>query len=215
MKSEEALRIILETKVVAVIRMKDPRRLAQVVEAIRAGGVRAVEITMTVPGAADIIRDLVRNKPADGLVGAGTVLDAVAAEAVLDAGAEFVVSPVTDFDVIRLCRGRGVMVVPGAYTPTEILAAWRAGADIVKVFPATSLGPQFFRDLKGPLPDIRLMPTGGVSVENARDFIAHGACAVAVGTALLDKKLIDAGDWAALTKKARDLVLSLREAPAQ
>jgi len=214
MERDDALRIILETKVVAVIRMKDPRRLAQVVEAIRAGGIRAVEITMTVPGAADIIRDLVRNKPADGLVGAGTVLDAAAAETVLEAGAEFVVSPVTDLGVIRLCRARGVLVVPGAYTPTEILAAWRSGADIVKVFPATSLGPKFFKDLKGPLPDVRLMPTGGVSLENAKDFIAHGACAVAVGTALLDKKLIESGAWAELTRKARDLVLSLQAAPA-
>ena len=114
MDREDALRIVLETKVIAVIRMKDPRRLAQVVEAIRAGGIRAVEITMTVPGAADIIRGLVRSKPAGGLVGAGTVLDIADARAVLDAGAEFVVSPVTDFEVIRLCREREVLVVPGA-----------------------------------------------------------------------------------------------------
>jgi len=213
MEREDALRIVLESKVIAVIRMTDPRQLGQVVEAIRAGGVKAVEITMTVPGAAAVIRDLVRTKPADGLVGAGTVLDAAAAETVLDAGAEFIVSPVTDFNVVRLCRARRVLVVPGAYTPTEILAAWKVGADIVKVFPATSLGPKFFRDLKGPLPDIRLMPTGGVSLENAKDFIAHGACAVAVGTALLDKKLIEAGDWEGLTRKARDLVLSLQSSP--
>jgi 2-dehydro-3-deoxyphosphogluconate aldolase/(4S)-4-hydroxy-2-oxoglutarate aldolase len=163
MRRDDALRIVLETKVIAVIRMKDPRLLAQVVEAIRAGGIRAVEITMTVPGAADIIRDLVRNKPADGLVGAGTVLDAAAAVAVLEAGAEFVVSPVTDFEVVRLCRERDVLVVPGAYTPTEILAAWRAGPISSRSFRRRPRA----QVLPGPaaLPDVRPMPTGGPSRE--------------------------------------------------
>jgi 2-dehydro-3-deoxyphosphogluconate aldolase/(4S)-4-hydroxy-2-oxoglutarate aldolase len=112
--------------------------------------------------------------------------------------------------MIMACREADVLVVPGAFTPTEIVAAWRAGADIVKVFPATSLGPQFFRDLRGPLPHIRLMPTGGVTLENARELLEAGACCVGIGTALLDKKMIDADDWEALASRARRLVESLR-----
>jgi 2-dehydro-3-deoxyphosphogluconate aldolase/(4S)-4-hydroxy-2-oxoglutarate aldolase len=129
---------------------------------------------------------------------------------VIAAGADFVVSPIADGDMIMACREAEVLVAPGAFTPTEIVAAWRAGADIVKVFPATSLGPQFFRDLRGPLPHIRLMPTGGVTLENAREFLAAGACCVGIGTALLDRKAIEAGDWKGITSRARQLVESLR-----
>jgi 2-dehydro-3-deoxyphosphogluconate aldolase/(4S)-4-hydroxy-2-oxoglutarate aldolase len=125
-------------------------------------------------------------------------------------GAEFVVSPVTNFDMIQVCRRRDTFVAPGAFTPTEIVAAWKQGADVVKVFPATSVGPKYFKDLKGPLPQIRLMPTGGVSIENAADFIRNGACCVAIGTALLDQKSIERNDWEALTAKAAALVESLR-----
>ena len=189
--------------------MKDAARLGEAAAALRRGGVTAIEITMTVPGAADIIRELARTKPAGTLIGAGTVLDAGTATEVIAAGADFVVSPVTDRDTIQACREAGVLVAPGAFTPTEIVAAWRAGADIVKVFPATSLGPQFFRDLRGPLPFVRLMPTGGVTLENARLFLAAGACAVGIGTALVDAKSVEAGDWEAIETRARVLVASL------
>ncbi|RPJ02153.1 MAG: bifunctional 4-hydroxy-2-oxoglutarate aldolase/2-dehydro-3-deoxy-phosphogluconate aldolase [Candidatus Aminicenantes bacterium] len=189
--------------------MKDAARLGEAAAALRRGGVTAIEITMTVPGAVDIIREMVRTKPQGTLVGAGTILDAGTATEVIAAGADFVVSPVTDRDTIQACREAGVLVAPGAFTPTEIVAAWRAGADIVKVFPATSLGPQFFRDLRGPLPFIRLMPTGGVTLENARLFLAAGACAVGIGTALVDAKSVEAGDWEALETRARVLMASL------
>jgi 2-dehydro-3-deoxyphosphogluconate aldolase / (4S)-4-hydroxy-2-oxoglutarate aldolase len=210
MNRDEALDIILASKVIAVIRMKDPEKVARVVEAVRRGGVRAIEITMTTPSALEMIVDQVRSKPAGALIGAGTVLDAAMAEKVIRAGAEFVVSPITNFDMIEACRRSGTFVAPGALSPTEILAAWERGADVVKVFPATSVGPKYFQDLRGPFPNIRLMPTGGVGIENAGEFIRSGACCVAIGTALLDKKAIAAGDFEVLTEKARILVESLR-----
>ena len=209
MTKEQVLGAILQTKVVAVIRMKDAARLADVAAALGRGGVKALEVTMTVPGAVEIIREMARTKAPGTLVGAGTVLDAGTATDVIAAGADFVVSPTSDMETIRACRDAGVLVAPGAFTPTEIIAAWRAGADIVKVFPATSLGPQFFRDLRGPLPQVRLMPTGGVTVENAREFLAAGAAAVGIGTALVDAKAVEAGDWAALEERARRLMASL------
>jgi len=202
--------IILEDKVVAVVRLKDAGLLRRAVEAIREGGVRCIEITMTIPGALDVIKTLSADDSLDIVVGAGTVLGAAAAEAVIEAGARFVVSPVLDEDVIRVCRSRDMFVVPGAFSPTEIVRARSAGADIVKVFPAASLGPGFFKDIKGPFPDILLMPTGGITIENARSFIDQGACCVAIGTALLDKKLIAESRWADLAQRARYLVESLK-----
>lgn len=210
MTKDKVLESLLVSRAVAVIRMTDAAKIAEVAAALRKGGVTALEVTMTVPGAVEIIRAMARDKEPGVLVGAGTVLDARTASDVIAAGADFVVSPVMDTDMVRACREAEVLVVPGAFTPTEIVAAWRAGADIVKVFPATSLGPQFFRDLRGPLPHIRLMPTGGVTLENAREFIAAGACCVGIGTALLDRKTIDADDWEALASRARRLVESLR-----
>jgi 2-dehydro-3-deoxyphosphogluconate aldolase/(4S)-4-hydroxy-2-oxoglutarate aldolase len=209
MDKAKVLEGLLASKVVAVIRMSDASKMEAVAGALRRGGVRAIEVTMTVPGAAGIIRDLAgRKKPGD-LVGAGTVIDAGTASDVIAAGADFVVSPVTDMDVVRACRDAEVLIAPGAFTPTEIVTAWRSGADIVKVFPATSLGPQFFRDLRGPLPQVRLMPTGGVTLENAKDFLAAGACCVGIGTALVDKALVDKGDGRALAARAAALVRSL------
>jgi len=209
MAKEKVLETIFQTKVVAVIRMADSGKLLKVVEAVQAGGVKAIEITMTVPDAIEVIRAMARTKPAGVVIGAGSVLDPETARAAILAGAEFVVSPVTNFDTIRLCIRYGIPVMPGALTPTEIVAAWQAGADIVKIFPATSVGPKYFKDIHGPLPQIRLMPTGGVSLENSADFIKNGACCVGIGTALLDTKAIAAGDWNALTENARKLIASV------
>lgn len=209
MDRDRVLDIILSSKVIAVIRMSDTDKLAKVTEAIKQGGVKALEITMTTPAAIEIIAAMAKRKSADVLVGAGTVLDPETAAQAIHAGADFVVSPVTNFEMIRVCRRYDTFVAPGAFTPTEILAAWERGADVVKVFPATSVGPKYFKDIKGPLPQVRLMPTGGVSIENAREFIANGACCVAIGTALLDKKAIQAENWDVLTQKAKALVDSL------
>jgi 2-dehydro-3-deoxyphosphogluconate aldolase/(4S)-4-hydroxy-2-oxoglutarate aldolase len=211
MKREKALEAILATKVIAVIRMPDPTRIFDVMEALKNGGVKVLEITMTVPGALDIIRSMAKKKSEGVLVGAGTVLDAETAVAAISSGADFIVSPIAEPGMIAACRAHDAFVAPGALTPTEIVSAWNKGADMVKVFPATSFGPQYFRDLRGPFPQIRLMPTGGVTVENARSFIEAGACAVGIGTALLDKKAMEAGDWGGLTARARQLVESLRD----
>jgi 2-dehydro-3-deoxyphosphogluconate aldolase/(4S)-4-hydroxy-2-oxoglutarate aldolase len=210
MRRDKARDAILESKIIAVIRMADAGRVFEVAEALRKGGVNILEITMTVPGALDIIRTMAEKKPEGVLVGAGTVLDGETAAAAIWSGADFIVSPIAEPGMIAACRAHDAFVAPGAFTPTEIVSAWDKGADIVKVFPATSVGPQYFRDLKGPFPQIRLMPTGGVTVENARDFIKAGASAVGIGTALLDKKAIEAGDWGVLTERARQLVESLR-----
>jgi 2-dehydro-3-deoxyphosphogluconate aldolase/(4S)-4-hydroxy-2-oxoglutarate aldolase len=209
MRKDEVLDIVLSTKAIAVIRLADAEKLGQVVEAIKKGGMKAIEITMTTPRALEIIAAMSKTRSADSLIGAGTVLDPETALQAIRAGADFIVSPITNFETINVCRKYDRFVAPGAFTPTEIVAAWEAGADVVKVFPATSVGPKYFKDLKGPLPQIRLMPTGGVSIENAREFIENGACCVAIGTALLDKKAIEAEDWDVLTQRAKTLMNSL------
>ena len=196
----------------AVIRLKEPDRLRAVVDAIADGGIRAIEVTMTVPGAVTMIRELARTMPAGFILGAGTVLDRETALAVMDAGAQFVVSPVFRTSVIDACHERGIAAMPGCFTPTEILGAWDAGADVVKVFPATALGPAFFKDVRGPLPQVKLMPTGGVSLDNAGDWIRAGAVAVGVGTALLDPRAIASGDYATLRANAERIVASVRGA---
>ena len=203
---------IEEAGVVAVIRLQEPDKLRAVVEAIGQGGIRAIEVTMTVPGAVELIRQLAPTLPAGFILGAGTVLDPETAQQVIDAGAQFVVSPVFRRGVIDACHDRGVAVMPGCFTPTEILDAWDAGADVVKVFPATSLGPNFFKDVRGPLPHVKLMPTGGVSLDNAGDWIRAGAVAVGVGTALLDIKAITSGDYAVLRANAERIVAGVRAA---
>lgn len=202
MNKEEVLQKISEYGVVAVIRMNDPEKLSKVIEAIRIGGVKCIEITMTVPGAVEVIRALASTVPPDVLIGAGTVTSAEIAVAVIGAGAQFVVSPVLNLEVIAVCKKHSVACMPGCYTPTEIFTAWSAGADVCKVFPATSLGPKYFKDLSGPFPQIKLMPTGGVTIENVGEWIAAGAVAVGIGSDLLDKKAIDSGNYEALTERA-------------
>jgi len=198
--------------IVAVIRLKDPAKLRAVVDALTDGGVRALEVTMTVPGAVELIRQLVTTLPPGFLLGAGTVTDVATASAVIDAGAAFVVGPVFRPEVVALCHERDVPVVPGCFSPTEILAAHECGADIVKVFPATALGPQFIRDVRAPLPQVKLMPTGGVTLDNAGDWIRAGAVAVGLGSALVDAKAIDAGRFDVVTANARRVVANVASA---
>ena len=212
MTKNETLDALLSSGVVAVIRMKDPERLSKVVMAIREGGVKCIEITMTVPGAVDVIAALVKTAPPDVLVGAGTVTDRGTANDVVSAGARFVVSPVFRPDVVAVTKAAGAVAIPGCFTPTEILTAWEAGADLVKGFPATSNGPKYFKDIAGPFPDIRLMPTGGVTVENVGEWVKAGAVAVGIGSDLLDKKAIDEGRYEVLTEKAARMVRNFVEA---
>lgn len=202
----ETVRRIEQLGVVAVIRLRDPGKLRAVVDAIVAGGVRALEVTMTVPGAVELIRGLAPTLPEGFLLGAGTVIDADTARAVVQAGAQFVISPVFKREVIAACHERGVPVAPGCFTPTEILEAHEAGADIVKLFPATTLGPQYIKDVRAPLPQVKLMPTGGVSPDNAGDWIRAGAVAVAAGSSLLDAAAIESGRFDVVTANARRFV---------
>jgi 2-dehydro-3-deoxyphosphogluconate aldolase/(4S)-4-hydroxy-2-oxoglutarate aldolase len=198
--------------VVAVIRIADPSRLADVVAALVEGGVRALEVTMTVPGAVDLIRQTAPTLPAGFLLGAGTVTDAETVHRVVDAGARFIVSPVYRRPVVEAAQAREVASLPGCFSPTEILEAWDAGADIVKVFPATALGPGYLKDLRGPMPQVKLMPTGGVSLDNAGEWIAAGAVAVGVGTSLLDAAAIAAGRYAVIADNARRILGHVRRA---
>lgn len=198
--------------VVAVIRMKDPAKLRAVFDALADGGVRAIEVTMTVPGAVALIRQLAASLPAGVLLGAGTVIDADTARAVVDAGARFIVSPVFRRDVVSVCLERGVVACPGCFSPSEILDAHDLGADIVKVFPATALGPQYIRDLRAPMPQLKLMPTGGVSLDNAGDWIRAGAVAVGVGSSLLDARAIDEDRLEVIAGNARRIVASVSAA---
>ena len=204
---------LLESGVIAVVRAPAAVGLRAVARALVAGGVGAVEITLTTPGAIAAIAELARDAELAGcLVGAGTVLDETAARAVIDAGARFVVSPTLDHAVLRACRERDVPCMPGAFTPTEILEAWRAGASLVKLFPAASLGPGFIRDVLAPLPFVRLVPSGGVTLENAAEWIRAGAAAVSVGGALLRAALLGHESAAELTARARLLVRQVRAA---
>lgn len=198
--------------IIAIIRLKDGAALPRVVDALAEGGVRALEITMTVPGAVEYIRQVASTLPAGFLLGAGTVLDADTALRVADAGARFIVSPVFRTEVIDAAHRRDIPVLPGCFSPTEILNAWDAGADIVKVFPATALGPTYLKDLRGPLPQVKLCPTGGVSIDNVADWIRAGAAAVGVGSALVDAKAVAAGDFGLIRGNASRIVRNIASA---
>ena len=205
MDKREMMEWIQETGVIAIMRAKSSDQLLAAADAIKAGGVQAIEVTMTTPGALDVIRQATERYGADVLFGVGSVLDPESARAAILAGAQFVVSPTLNLKTIELCHRYAIPVVPGAYTPTEILTAWEAGADMVKVFPASVGGPAYFKAVKAPLPQVKLVPVGGVNLDTTADFIRAGADAVGVGSALVSQKLLDAGDFAALTERARRL----------
>jgi 2-dehydro-3-deoxyphosphogluconate aldolase/(4S)-4-hydroxy-2-oxoglutarate aldolase len=212
MSRSSVTKLIEQHGVVAVIRLEDAAQLRNVVDALAAGGVQALEVTMTVPNAVELIGRIAPTLPPNVFIGAGTVLDSAVARAAIDAGAQFVVSPVFRPTVIDECHRLDIAAIPGCFTPTEILDAWDAGADIVKIFPATSLGPTFLKDVRAPLPQLRLMPTGGVSLENAGDWLRAGAVAVGVGSALVDREDVTAGNFASITRRAERLIANVRAA---
>ncbi len=195
----------LASGVIAVVRLPESAGLRSVAAALVAGGVSAVEITLTTPGAIEAITELASHG-GGAVVGAGTVLDEKAARSVIAAGARFVVSPTLDRGVVRYCRDQGVPCLPGAFTPTELLEAWRAGAELVKLFPASALGPRYLREVLAPLPLLRVVPSGGVSLENAGEWIRAGAAAVSVGSAIVSGTLVRDQAWGELTARARALV---------
>ncbi len=208
----KVLQVIEDDGVVAVVRAKSGESLVKVAEAIAAGGVRAIEITFTTPDALEVIRAVRKACGASNVIGAGTVLDAETARAAILAGAQFVVAPSTDPATVELCRRYSVPVMPGALTPTEVVRAWQAGADLVKIFPANVMGPGYLKDLAGPLPQVKLTPTGGVDVKTIGEYIKAGAAACGVGSALVDAKLVDAGKFAELTDRAKALIAAVKAA---
>lgn len=211
MERQQLLKEIEDSGIIAVIRLSDVSKLQHIIDAISKGGVRALEITMTTPNAIQTIETLSREIHSDFLLGVGTVLDAETARLAINAGAQFVVSPVLNEKVIQTAHRYDKLVFPGAFSPTEILTAWEYGADAVKVFPATVLGPKFFKDIQGPLPQIKLTPTGGVSLKNAAEFVQAGAICLGVGTSLLDRKMIENSDWSRLSKNAAAFIQEVKK----
>src|SRR6185503_10328998 len=216
MTKQDVLRKIAEVGLIPVVRAQSADEAMKVVDAIREGGVPVLEITMTVPGALGVMEQVAKRFGNDVLLGAGTVLDAETARACMLAGARFVVSPALNLATIEICRRYSVPIMPGALTPTEVVAAWTAGADAVKVFPCGAVGgASYIKALKAPLPQVDLIPTGGVSVKTAGDFIEAGSMALGVGADLVDTRAVRDGRAAVVTEKAREYLRIVREARAR
>ena len=211
----DVIQTIKDVGVIPVVRATSADEAMRAIDAIREGGIPVLEITMTVPGAVKVIEEVAKRYGKDALVGAGTVLDPETATACISSGARFVVSPALNLETIACCRRLAVAVMPGALTPTEVVQAWNAGADFVKVFPAGAVGgPSYLKALKAPLPQIELVPTGGVSLKTAGDFIRAGAAALGVGADLVDINAIREGQSALITERAKQFIEIVREARA-
>jgi len=211
MSKHEDLQRVLDSGIVAVIRARSGEQLVKVAQALYDGGIDVLEVTFTVPGVLDILSAVRRELGDKVLLGAGTVLDTETARAAFLAGAEYIVSPCVNVDVIRLCNRYDKLVMPGAFTPTEVMTAWEAGADIVKVFPADIGGPSYLKTLHGPLPQVRLMPTGGVDLNTCSEFLKAGACAVGLGSALVEKQAVETGDMNRIRTLAEQYVEIVRK----
>ena len=211
MNKSEVINSLREIGLVPVLRAESVDKALALAEAIAAGGVTVLEVTMTVPGAIQVMRKLAEQRP-DILIGAGTVLDAETARMCILEGAKFVVSPALNLQTIEMCHRYSIAVLPGALTPTEIVTAWQAGADVVKVFPASAMGgAKYLTALKGPLPHIDMIPTGGVSQATAAEFLAAGAFALGVGSDLLDAKAMAAGKPEIVTESAKKYLAIVKE----
>lgn len=202
MPLENVLNKLVDGGVVAIMRAGSSDQLIAAAEAILSGGVTSIEVTMTTPGALDVIKQATSQFSHEVLFGVGSVLDAETARVAILAGAVFVVCPTLNLETIKICNRYSVPVLPGAYTPTEILTAWEAGASLVKVFPANFGGPGYIKAVRAPLPHVKLVPVGGVNLENTAEFIRAGASAVAIGSELVNQKLLDTGDFAEITRRA-------------
>jgi 2-dehydro-3-deoxyphosphogluconate aldolase/(4S)-4-hydroxy-2-oxoglutarate aldolase len=210
----EILHHILDAGVTAVIRAKSSEHLLHVAEALRDGGVTSLEVTMTTPNALQVISEVSARFGKEVLLGVGTCLDPETCRAAILAGAQFVVGPTLSLDTIRMAHRYDKVILPGCFTPTEILTAWENGADLVKVFPAGVVGPGFFKDVLGPLPQVKLVPTGGVDLTTAASFIKAGAAALCVGTAMMPKEAMAAGDWPKISEIAAQFVQIVKETRA-
>lgn len=209
---EQVLQQMTDAGVVAVIRAPSKESLIPITEALLAGGIPSIEVTMSTPKAIAGIEMLADRFGDSAVIGVGTVLDASTARDAIAAGARFVVSPITDPETIATTIRYGAVSIPGAFTPTEIVRAWTIGADIVKVFPSTALGPQYFKDILAPLPQLKLTPTGGVDLKNAGEWIRAGAVCIGVGSALLPKDAVKAGKWEQVSDAARAFVQAVKAA---
>jgi 2-dehydro-3-deoxyphosphogluconate aldolase/(4S)-4-hydroxy-2-oxoglutarate aldolase len=213
MTTEEVRNKIVEIGIVPVVRAASAQQAMQAAEAVCAGGIPIVEVTMTVPGAIDVIAQLAKSMGKDVLIGAGTVLDAEAAQRCIDAGAEFLVSPGFDLATVQFAKRQGKLMMAGALTPTEVIAAWKAGSDFVKIFPCGTVGgAKYIKALKAPLPQVPMIPTGGVNLTTAADFIQAGAAALGIGGELVSAAALKSGNVNTITGSAREYVAIVREA---
>ncbi len=212
MKSHlEILQYLLTEKVIAVVRLESGEQLVRAAEALKFGGISTIEFTFSTPGALDMLKEASTRFGGEVLLGAGTVLDPETARAAILAGAEFIVTPTANVETIAMCKRYGKPILAGAMTPTEMLTVWEAGADLVKVFPASHLGgPDYIRAVLAPLQQLRLAPTGGVSAENAAEYLKAGAVCVGVGGNLVNRRAVMNGDWRTVTAEARRLVAAVR-----
>jgi 2-dehydro-3-deoxyphosphogluconate aldolase / (4S)-4-hydroxy-2-oxoglutarate aldolase len=214
MNKLERIQLIRSSGVIAIMRTKSSEQLIEAAEAIRQGGVRAIEVTMNTPGALQVIETAGKQFGEEVLFGAGTVLDAETARAAILAGAQFIVAPTLNLETIRLCNRYNVPVMPGCMTPTEMLTAWEAGADFVKLFPAEFGGPELVKAILAPLPQLQIVPVGGVDLTNAAAFIRSGAAALGVGGSLINQKLLDSGDFSELTRRAAAFIQEVQKGRA-
>ncbi len=209
------LQRVLDGGIVAIIRATSGEQLVNVARALHEGGIDVIEVTFTVPNVLEILASVRKDLGKKILLGAGTVLDPETCRAALLAGAEFIVSPSLNLDVIKLCKRYGKLVMPGAFTPTEIVAAWEAGADIVKLFPADCVGPNYLKSLRGPLPQVRILPTGGVDLKTLPDFFKAGACAVGLGGQLVEKAAVESGNMSRIRDLAAQYVALVKQTRSQ
>ena len=209
---DENIGIITQSMVISIIKLSEPQKLPDVVNALEKGGVKCIEVTMTTPGALEAISSLSEDIKKRSVIGVGSVLDEETARLAILAGAEFVVSPIFKRSIIQCCRRYNTVVVPGVLTPTEIMEAWEQGADFIKIFPASNLGPKYIKNVLAPLPGIRVIPTGGIEIDSASDYILAGASAVGIGGNLVDKKAVASGQYEIITEKAKTVIENIQKA---
>ena len=212
MNKQEKNQLIRQSGIIAIMRTKSSDQLISAAEAIRKGGVKVIEVTMNTPGALDVIASASKRFGQEVLFGAGTVLSPEMATDAIQAGAQFIVAPTLNLKVIELCKNLDLPVMPGCYTPTEMLAAWEAGADFVKLFPAEIGGPAMVKAILAPLPQLQIVPVGGVDINSAAAFLRSGAAALGVGSSLINQKLLESGDFSELTRRAAAFVEEVRKA---
>jgi 2-dehydro-3-deoxyphosphogluconate aldolase/(4S)-4-hydroxy-2-oxoglutarate aldolase len=211
MKKNNKLDLIRETGIIAIMRADSSEQLIEAADAIKNGGVRVIEVTMTTPGALGVIEAAKTRYGEDVLFGAGSVLDPETARAAILADSDFIVAPSINLDMIALCNRYSIPVMPGCYTPTEALTAWEAGADMIKLFPASVGGADFVKAILAPLPHLEIVPVGGVNLDTAADFIRKGATALGVGSSLVNQKLLDANDLDELTRRAKAFIAEVHK----